>query len=216
MFCASLADVFEDRPDLDAPRQRLFDLIAQAPNLDWLLLTKRPEVARDWLKGSLADSTGNVHAGSWPWPNVWLGTSVEDQDAARKRIPILLDIPAAIHFLSCEPQLGPLDISDWLYFHHTRTNKVRPYGRIEWVITGGESGGGSRPYAVEWARSLIDQCKTARVACFVKQMGANVAPLQVSNGSVIERLFLADKKGGNWDEWPADLRVREFPKAVTT
>lgn len=117
VFCASLADVFEDRPELVSPRQRLFRLIGDTPYLDWLLLTKRPEnVLRmthdEWcppVPGHVSQNAGDGH--SWKWPsNVWLGVSVEDQQRADERIPILLQTPAAVRFLSCEPLLGPLDL----------------------------------------------------------------------------------------------------------
>src|SRR6202030_1275851 len=98
VFCASLADVFEDREDLITARERLFALIENTPNLDWLLLTKRPEnierLATHWTNG-------------WP-ENVWMGTTVENQEAADKRIPLLRAMPAKVRFLSCEPLLGPI------------------------------------------------------------------------------------------------------------
>lgn len=103
VFCASLADVFENREELVNPRIRLFHLMHMTPSLDWLLLTKRPEFAREWLEGSAIQ-------GLWPCDNVWLGTSVENQDQADKRIPILLQTPAKVRFLSVEPLLGPVDL----------------------------------------------------------------------------------------------------------
>lgn len=106
VFCASLADVFERRSELEQPRGGLFRLIAETPYLDWLLLTKRPENVNylsPW--GSEA----------WPWPsNIWLGTSVENQEQADKRIPELLKVPARVRFLSCEPLLGPVDLTKWI------------------------------------------------------------------------------------------------------
>lgn len=101
VFCASLADVFEDRRDLEEPRRRLWDLIRATPHLDWLLLSKRPQ--NFWMLPATWKSA--------PQPNVWLGVSVENQEYADERIPVLLDTPAAVRFLSCEPLLGPLDLS---------------------------------------------------------------------------------------------------------
>lgn len=93
-----------------------------------------------------------------PPPNVWLGTSVEDQSRAELRIPHLVDVPAHVHFLSCEPLLGPVDLTLWL-------------GELHWVITGGESGPHARPCDSAWVRSLRDQCQSAGMALFHKQWG---------------------------------------------
>lgn len=156
VFCASMADVFEDHPQVGAARRRLFDLIEQTQALDWQLLTKRPENVRAMVP-ELWNLTG--------WPrNVWLGTSVEDQQRADERIPALLDTPAAVRFLSCEPLLGPVDLvnMDAEPFH---------YG-LDWVIVGGESGPGARPMHPDWARSLRDQCIAFGVPFLFKQWGA--------------------------------------------
>lgn len=152
VFCASMADVFENRRDLDEPRERLWQLIDETPHLDWLLLTKRPQHVHRFVPwGS-----------NWP-KNVWLGTTVENQRWAKKRIPLLLDQPAAVRFLSCEPLLGPIDLSPWL---------VEGQGaRVNWVITGGESGHRARPMNPEWARALRDQCESNGVPFHFKQWG---------------------------------------------
>ena len=219
VFCASLADVFEDwqggildshgcslwiREDQIEPetgafteyglkingfvpyrmadvRARLWALIDQTPHLDWLLLTKRPENARlvpeDWWT-------------DWP-RHVWLGTSVEDQAAADKRIPELLKIPAAVHFLSCEPLLGAVDLKSIITYANGSSSKERnvltgrewqDYGgdgggiavglpKIDWVIAGGESGPAARPSHPGWFRALRDQCQGAGVPFFFKQFG---------------------------------------------
>lgn len=152
----------------------------------------------------------------WPLPNVWLGTSVEDQEAADERIPHLLKCPAAVRFLSCEPLLGPVDLT--AYFGGTYVglpgDNVHPnynFG-IEWVIAGGESGLGARPCDVAWVRSIVEQCKAASVPVFVKQLGSN-AVLKVTPG--VEMFSCKDRKGGDPSEWPEDLRVREFPVGAT-
>lgn len=152
VFCASMADVFENRDDLGEPRERLWRLIASTPNLDWLLLTKRPQHV-----GAL------VPWNEWPH-NVWLGTTVENQRWAQKRLPHLLAHDAAVHFVSCEPLLGPLDLAPWL---------AAPKGgrAIGWVITGGESGHRARPMNPEWARGLRDQCEAYGVPFLFKQWG---------------------------------------------
>lgn len=197
VFCASLADVFEDRKELNGPRERLFFLIEQTPHLDWLLLTKRPDFAHYWMCEHYA-TPSNL-------PNIWMGVSVEDQERANERIPELLRIPAAVRFLSVEPLLAPVDLT------------ARACFAFDWVIIGGESGPGARPCHTEWIRSIRDQCRGAGVACFVKQLGSNsqnwvlpgVAPIVVDDRHCTK---FRDKKGGNWSEWPEDLRVREFPR----
>lgn len=177
VFCASLADVFEDRPELAPWRADLFDLIAQTPNLDWLLLTKRPENVNDMVPAQWR----NVNR--WP-ANVWMGTSVEDQQRADERIPHLLKVPARVRFLSMEPLLGPVDLrSLWLPKTCWHCNEelhglpgrcwcgVCHYPDIRWIIVGGESGHNARPMHPEWARSLRDQCQVAGVAFHFKQFG---------------------------------------------
>lgn len=164
VFCASMGDVFEDRRDLDPVRGRLWALIAETPWLDWQLLTKRPQ---------------NV-AGMAPWGddwpgNVWLGTTVEDQQRANERMPILLTIPAKVRFLSCEPLLSAVDLGPEL-------------AGLQWVICGGESGGKRRPFDLAWARSLRDQCAEAGVAYFFKQIGA-LRPGQPGPDDLMVRQF---------------------------
>jgi protein gp37 len=152
VFCASMADVFELRTDLEPWRNRLWELISQTPNLDWLLLTKRPQnvaAMTPWKE-------------TWP-SNVWLGTTVEDQVRAKQRLPKLLTHPAARRFLSCEPLIGPVDLSFWI-----NNPEFRP---IDWVIAGGESGVGARPMLPTWARNLRDQCQSANIPFHFKQWG---------------------------------------------
>jgi protein gp37 len=156
VFCASMGDVFEDRRDLDPWRERLWRLIVDTPHLDWQLLTKRPEVARRLLPGDYLPD------------NIWLGTSVEDQQRADERIPMLLSIPASVHFLSCEPLLGPVNLRkrQWVW------GGAR--GRINWVIVGGESGPKHRPMKPEWVRDIRDACADSGTAFFFKQWGGRV------------------------------------------
>ncbi len=152
VFCASMADVFERRAELSSERERLWKLIDATPWLDWLLLTKRPQ---------------NVaHLAPWKeqWPrNVWLGTTVENQLYAERRLPLLLKHPAAVRFLSCEPLLGPIDLRTW--FHR---KGLHP---ISWVITGGESGPGARAMHPDWPTGLLRQCQEAGVPFHFKQWG---------------------------------------------
>lgn len=189
VFCASMADVFEDRRDLDPWRERLASLIAATPMLDWLLLTKRPDVAARRAPWGT----------SWP-PNVWLGTTVENQTWMKKRLPHLAAAPARVRFLSCEPLLGPLDLSAWLG------------DCVQWVIAGGESGPKARPSDPAWFTNLRDQCIDADVPFHFKQWG-NWAPagMDTPNQRAIgqSRVVRLDKKragrlldGRTWDGVP--------------
>jgi len=168
-----------------------------------------------------------------PLQNVLLGVSCEDQATADERIPLLLKTPAAVRFVSAEPLIGRVDFCEHLGMWWNQTmkcfesvgKKFNP-GGLDWVIVGGESGPGARPFDVQWARDIVAQCKAAGVPVFVKQLGARpiVAdkgarsnfPLRYKqgvsddeNGAYIQ---LDDRKGGDWTEWPEDLRVREWPR----
>ncbi len=159
VFCASMADVFEDHPDVIEERRRLWKLIEATPWLDWLLLTKRPENIMTMV----------------PWgdefpDNVWIGVTAENQDCADLRIPILLDVPAKVSFLSCEPLLGPIDLNPFI-------SEGDDPG-IHWVIAGGESGGNSRPTSPNLFTDLRDQCAANDVAFHFKQWG-NWAPIEL-------------------------------------
>lgn len=174
VFCASMADVFERRSDLNSQRERLWQLIESTPHLDWLLLTKRPQnVARFVPWGT-----------NWPL-NVWLGTSVENQAIAEKRLPFLLRSPATIRFLSCEPLLGPLNLREWF-----RRDGFYP---IDWIIAGGESGAASRPMHPDWISSLLHQCHDFEVPFHFKQWGQWV-PVQNIQGAVRPRLIELDNE----------------------
>jgi protein gp37 len=163
-----MADVFEPRAELNQQREKLWMLIEATPALDWLLLTKRP--------GSVARLA--PWGDSWP-ANVWIGTTVENQLWADRRLPLLLSLPAARRFLSCEPLLGPLDMSKW-------TLKLpKGYHPVDWVIAGGESGPGARPMLPSWARSLRDQCDRARIPFHFKQWG-HWAPAARTTAGVAE------------------------------
>lgn len=225
VFCASLADVFEDRRELIEPRERLWDLIERTPNLDWLLLTKRPENwRRCWplvpVPGHVSQNAGDGK--TWQkFPNIWMGASVEDQQRADERIPALLQIPAAVRFLSVEPLLGPIDLG----LHRVAMPKHReswPTERVRnfWVIAGGESGKGARECNLAWIRSIRDQCKEAGTAFFCKQLGSNCQGYWLDPNAPGDAICyhspdrgwkLGDPKGGDIDKFPHDLRIREFP-----
>jgi protein gp37 len=174
VFCASLADVFEDRPELVAPRRRLWEVIVRTLNLDWLLLTKRPENVARMLGPNGINFYAREGPVPCPQPNVWIGTSVEDQQRADERIPHLLNTPAAVRFLSMEPLLGPVRLRNVPGLNKLPTvHRLEGRGPagIDWVIVGGESGPNARPMHPDWARSLRDQCTAAGVAFFFKQWG---------------------------------------------
>ena len=157
VFCASMADVFEDRTDLDAPRVRLWSLIQETRNLDWLLLTKRPENVKHMI----------------PWRgaaphNAWIGATAENQRRYHERVGHLAGLPTGFRFtfLSLEPLLEPIDLRP----------ECADYKRIAWIIVGGETGPGAREMNPDWARSIRDQCAEYGIAFFMKQM-TNRAPI---------------------------------------
>lgn len=178
---------------------------------------------RDLFCGQGPDLMNASAVFQWPLPNVWLGTSVEDQPRADERIPHLLKCPAAVRFLSCEPLLGPVDIRGFW------TDAAGPN---LWVIVGGESGAHARPCDIQWIRWIVSQCNVGDVPCFVKQLGAapkrsdegceecqgtgrdpDVGRCPFCTGGHIlgGTMKLRDAKGGDPSEWPEDLRVREMP-----
>lgn len=184
VFCASMADVFEDRDDLMDERRRLFDLIDETRGLDWLLLTKRPEnIAR------LMPKFWN----GCDWPNVWLGTTAENQQYANERIPHLLKAQAVVRFVSVEPMLGPLDLErgGFTLLRPVKSPSGTRWPGLNWIIAGGESGAHCRPSEPDWFRSLRDQCVDAGVAFHFKQWGGVHAK---ANGRLLD--------GREWLEFP--------------
>jgi protein gp37 len=188
VFCASMADVFDDEAP-EGQRDRLWQLIRQTPNLDWLLLTKRPQNSQKYLP---ADWRNGYH-------NVWLGVSVENRQHGIPRIDLLRQIPAVVRFLSVEPlleDLGALDLRG-----------------IHWTIIGGESGTGARPFDTEWAESILEQCRTQDVRVWVKQLGRK--PVRRGTDLIIlgqnGRPSGHADKFGDWPEELAHLCVRELP-----
>lgn len=230
---------------LDDLRKRAFGVIDRCQNLDFLIVTKRPEnIRRMWVPRGVEEYLpvpSVFHCGDYAGVrrrNVWLLASVENQEQAERRIPELLECRdlSPLLGLSCEPLLGPLDLSWWLFpecdgleedCESGRCN-CEPPSLLDWVIVGGESGRNARPCDVEWIRSLVGQCKAAETACFVKQLGANIVdheataaygcakekcwPISVS--SVGHKILLRHPKGANQTEWPEDLRVRQFPDVI--
>jgi protein gp37 len=180
IFVNSMSDLFHK----DVPEEFLdsvFATMAAAPQHVFQILTKRAERMRAYLadRGRLdaiyaAWTTGGVReVKAWPLPNVWLGVSVEDQVRADERIPLLLQTPAAVRWISAEPLLGPVALTQ--YFEegpdHNGVRVVQRCEGIDWVVAGGESGPGARPMHPDWARALRDQCREANRPFFFKQWG---------------------------------------------
>lgn len=198
----SMSDLFHE----DVPHEfikAVFSVMAACPQHSFQVLTKRPKRFKELRWSGFSESVwghsalfSNVYLGGnawvWPLPNVWLGVSVSTQADADYAIPLLLDTPAAVRWVSYEPAVELVDFTKWL----SRHGKVRFEG-IDWVVVGGEFGFGARPFDLAWARSAIEQGKTAGVPVFVKQLGA--------------KLNLRHHKGADPTEWPEDLRVREWP-----
>lgn len=230
VFCASLADVFEDHPDVVGERAALFKLIEETPALDWQLLTKRPE------------NMARLAPRSWEtrWPdNVWAGVTAENAEQLARRAPYLRQIPARVRFLSCEPLLGPLDeLANELFaacdacaaaedavdsggfsaavqrFDSAPHTCEEPL--IHWVIAGGESGPRARRYLLNWARQIALDCESFGVAFFHKQAGD--APFEGFDGDPpdvqpdVRPVEFKAHHGADPAEWPEDLRVQQFPK----
>lgn len=231
IFVCSMTDLFGEfipEPWID----RVFAVMLRARRHTFQVLTKRSKRMRDYSQASyvpggilVADPSPlddpEADPQRWPLPNVWLGGSVENQEALDARAVDILETKAAVRFLSAEPLLGPMDfrlggmaLPD--YAPH------RPLPKHDWVIVGGESGPGARPMDLSWARSIVTQCRLGGVACFVKQLGAwpigKWGPASMADHPAIGRSYrpgrwkLADRKGGDPTEWPRDLRVREWPR----
>jgi protein gp37 len=210
-----MSDLFHD----DVPDEyiaRVFAVMAWAHQHTFQVLTKRHARMRsllaspefldlcdrewcrviDWADARLVDpeyiDTCPIREGGWPLPNVWLGVSVENQQWADIRIPALINTPAAVRFLSCEPLLGPVNLTPG-------THSYLDY--IDWVIVGGESGRGARPMHPDWARSLRDECETYGVPFFMKQ-----------TGTVLAREWGLDGKGDDASKWPETF-PQEYPNA---
>jgi protein gp37 len=180
VFCASLADVFDNKAP-EGARDDLFRLIRETPNLDWLLLTKRPQNIAKMLPADWGDG----------YPHVWLGITAEDEERYRLRWPILSRIPAVVRFVSYEPAIGPLGSVD------IRTAACLP----DWIICGGESGSGARRMKRRWVRNVRDECADLGVAFFMKQIGSNHDGWSTNIRG----------KGDDMSEWPKEFRIRQFP-----
>jgi protein gp37 len=237
VFVNSMSDLFHEGVS-DEFILNVFTVMAVARQHTFQVLTKRADRMQRLVSSWRADdiytywhgySGGPAEIEAWPLPNVWLGVSVEDQPRADVRIPLLRSTPAAVRFVSAEPLLAPVDF--YLREDGTAANEHRGGPKLDWVIVGGESGPGARSLDLAWARSIVQQCKAAGVACFVKQVGSNAVcrndepdtpwpggtvPIDDDyepryQGETAPLVFM-NRKGGDPAEWPEDLRVREFPE----
>lgn len=273
-FVNSMSDLFHEKVT-DEMLDKAFAVMALTPQHTYQILTKRPERMREYLsqhdvggrwaevcnRGMSALSGGQRRitpdeAVQWTnsgLSNCHLGVSVEDQKTADERIPLLLQTPAAVRWVSYEPALGPVDLrnvrlssTQWIDVItglYGGDHSIGDCKSIDWIVVGGESGPGARPFDIQWARDIIAQCKAAGVPVFVKQLGADPRgicswgdhdqspPMMLDNDGVLSSVSgepgtlchaaddawwpcspkLKSKKGGDPSEWPADLRVREFP-----
>jgi protein gp37 len=251
-YFISLSDLFYDKRHI-THIHKVLAVISQSPQHTFQVLTKYADRMQQIMSNpDIEDRVdeegvdlGWCHAnaaGRFPLPNLHLGVSVENQQYADERTPLLLKTPAAVRFVSYEPALGPVDFeriaNDGLaegqrYIHALKGYTWETHGtdyydtcgigaQVDWIIVGGESGPGARPFDIEWARNTIAQCKAAGVPVFCKQMGAK--PIDSKDGILYcanephaqkcNAVTLKDKKGGDMAEWPEDLRVRELPQVV--
>lgn len=257
VFVNSMSDLFHEKVS-DETIDRIFAVMALADDHTFQVLTKRPERMVEYMRDRDWGEAANYVTDRYirrldgplylmgeivpPLHNVWLGVSVEDQKAADERIPLLLETPAAVRFVSCEPLLNPVNLQavakrvyrtstgetwskiDALAGRRFAAGHKGPWvsagpgsvlPRLDWVIVGGESGPNARPFDITWAREIIQQCKSAGVPVFVKQLGSRPVG---EWGDGTSRPFrsghwrLNDLKGGDPSEWPEDLRVREWPE----
>lgn len=230
IFTCSMSDVFHENVPFEWI-DRAFAVMAICNHHTFQILTKRPERMKEyfdskpherWIKeiweiNTIAGLFYNPSLGAIvsrlrqrePLPNVWLGVTVENQQAAEERIPVLLSTPASVRFLSCEPLLEEVDLSEHLILEYAEWDMEtsNPMGGgtayaypIDWIICGGESGNNVRECRIEWIESIVHQCDWAGVPCFVKQLGSNCG------------LKLKSRSGGDIEEFPENLRIRQFPK----
>ena len=226
IFTPSLGDLFHDEVP-DNFIAATFDVMRRHPDRVFQVLTKRPERAREWFAGWSA-AFERFRDSDWPLPNVWLGVSIENARFTW-RADVLRQIPAAVRFISAEPLLGSLfqdsppgqgQADPETLVSGRPASEAGTAGRraplnlagIDWVIVGGESGPRARSTQLPWVYELVHACRSAGVAPFVKQLGAS--PLQWSGARDVRGYIpypIRDAKGGDSDEWPPDLRIREFP-----
>lgn len=257
-YFISMSDLFYEEVK-DEWIDKAFAVMALAKQHTFQVLTKRAQGMRDYFASVVGlesraetifreadaicrDLKRLKQIFKFPLPNVWLGVSVENQKAADERIPYLLETPAAVRFLSCEPLLGEVDLNDIRLSDATKINSLRgfkfirdesfrdvetyPFEKIDWVIVGGESGARARPFYLEHGLDIIRQCQNAGVPAFFKQAGAFCVTENVNlfdfpdsvefrewgNRAASWRIKFKDKKGGDLADIPEELRIRELSK----
>lgn len=240
-FVNSMSDLFHENVP-DEWIDKIFAVMALCPQHTFQILTKRADRMRKYCDFThpgterviavrqatapfLAFCADKTSAIRFPLSSVWLGVSAENQKTADERIPLLLDTPAAVRFVSAEPLLEQIEIHNHLYTRFQMSGLHHEYNALDWVIVGGESGPKARPCNVEWIRSIVAQCRDAQTPVFVKQLGANSYLDGVSGANTDgakclvadfndERTYfwLNSKKGGDPSEWPHDLRIRQMPE----
>lgn len=219
-FVNSMSDLFHEAVPSDFI-DSVFRVMVEAKQHTFQVLTKRAERMAEYTCKRWGRFDGKEYPLS---PNIWLGVSCEDQQRFDERQGFLRATPAAVRFLSCEPLLGPINLHAGLCKHatgkpehaaQTYGHYCNPSGEIHWVIVGGESGQHARVMQLEWAQSIVDQCKAAGVPVFVKQMGSNPKATGYIEGLEEPDLYpihYKSKKGGDPSEWIKSLQVREYPE----
>lgn len=209
IFTSSLTDVFH--PDCDSFRNEMWDIIRKCPQHTFQILTKRPERIADHLPADWGDG----------WENVWLGTSVGSMQGIKRALDLINLRPIAkTLFLSLEPlhseinfrwaYVAPIEKRRSVFFEGKKVSITSQHElllNIDWVIVGGESGNESgkyryRPCNPQWIEQIVADCKAANVPVFVKQLGTHLS----------KEMGLKDRHGGDINEWPEYLQIREFPK----
>lgn len=208
IFISDMSDALSRDVPFDFLKAEIIDNVTSEKGRRnvWQWLTKRPQRMAEfdaWL------AERNI---AWP-KNLWAGTSVTNQRTADMRVPALLKVRAKVRFLSCEPLFDRVEFSNVMNRSDCVSQLGKPaLGGISWVIVGGASGNNPAPFDLRWARSIVSQCRTVEVACFVKQLGAKPYVSPEHDGATGFNVQVTDSHGGDWSEWPEDLRVRQIPQ----
>lgn len=198
IFTCSWSDWFID--EADGWRDEAWAIIKATPQHTYQILTKRPERIKDHLPADWGEG----------YPNVWLGVSVENQEIMHARVWSLVHVPAKVRFISAEPLLGMIDFGLDAYIDEGNEKSYEQIkDRIDWIIVGGESGNDTGNYLyracnLRWIASIVSQCRESDVPVFVKQLGTFLS----------KEMKLSDRHGGNIEEFPESIRIRQFPNTV--
>jgi protein gp37 len=235
IFVNSMSDLFHEGVT-DSQIDAIFRVMIEAKHHTFQILTKRPERMFKYMDDRWVD--GHANPTFRPPKNIWLGVSAENQETFKKRVPLLLKTPAAVRWVSVEPMLEAVELHDGFWRttrdHTDEYESVPLPTRLDWVVIGGESGPGARPFFLDAALEMLDECEQAGVPMFMKQFGARpytwnanrwdfedhvrfIEPRQdledsVPGGVAACEVVLRDRKGGDMEEWPSEFRVRQFPR----